>query len=134
MSEKIDTIIEQLKELTLLEASELVKKIEEVFQVDASVGGGIMMGAPGLMAADNSATDNNEEDAKSEFDIVLDKVPGDKKIAILKIVRSLTGLGLKEAKQLVDTPPQTLKEAVTKEEAEKIKKDLEEVGAEIVLK
>ena len=93
-----------------------------------------MMGAPGLMAADNSATDNNEEDAKSEFDIVLDKVPGDKKIAILKIVRSLTGLGLKEAKQLVDTPPQTLKEAVTKEEAEKIKKDLEEVGAEIVLK
>jgi len=133
MSEKIDLIIEDLKKLTLLEASDLVKKIEEVFQVDASVSGGVVMAAPG-MTDDNNLNAKNEEDEKSEFDIILDKVPSDKKIAILKIVRGLTGLGLKEAKQLVDTPPQTLKESVAKEEAEKIKKDLEDVGAAIVLK
>lgn len=131
MSEKIDSIIEDLKQLSLLEASQLVKKIEEVFQVDASVGGGVVMAAP--LAAEGAAQ-NAEEEQKTEFDIVLDKVPADKKIAVLKIVRSVTGLGLKEAKQLVDTPPQTLKEAVAKDDAEKIKKDLEEVGAGISLK
>lgn len=133
MSEKIDLIIEDLKKLTLLEASDLVKKIEEVFQVDASVSGGVVMAAPGMID-DNHNNAKNEEDEKSEFDIILDKVPSDKKIAILKVVRGLTGLGLKEAKQLVDTPPQTLKESVAKEEAEKIKKDLEDIGAAIVLK
>lgn len=133
MSEKIDAIIEELKGLTLLEASELVKSIEEVFQVDASVSGGVVVGAVAPTSADGNGGDGQEEE-KSEFDVVLDKVPGDKKIPILKIVRSLTGLGLKEAKALVDAPPQTLKEAVAKSDAEKIKQDLEEVGASVVLK
>ena len=96
MSEKIDQIVEDLKTLTLLEASELVTKIEETFGVDASasVGGGMVMAAAPTVA--------EEVEEKTEFDIILTEVPADKKIAILKIVRSLTGLGLKEAKQIVD--------------------------------
>lgn len=129
MSEKIDKIIEELKSLTLLEASELVKQIEETFGVDASSGGGMMMvgampGAPAAEAAEE----------KTEFDVILEDVPADKKIAILKVVRSVTGLGLKEAKDLVESAPKTLKEAMPKAEAEDIKKQLEESGAKVALK
>ena len=93
MSEKIDQIIESLKTLTLLEASELVTKIEETFGVDASaaVGGGMVVAA---------AAPIEEVEEKTEFTLMLDEVPADKKIAVLKVVRSLTGLGLKEAKEL----------------------------------
>jgi large subunit ribosomal protein L7/L12 len=96
MSEKIDQIVEELKTLTLLEASELVTKIEDTFGVDASAaaGGGV------VMAAAPAAAEEVEE--KTEFNLMLEEVPKDKKIAVLKVVRGLTGLGLKEAKELVN--------------------------------
>jgi len=136
MSAKTDEILEQLKTLSLLEASELVKQIEEEFGVDASApaGGGMMM-APGMMpGAPGAAAPAEEEEEKTEFDVVLTEVPGDKKIAILKVVRGVTGLGLKEAKEMVESVPKPIKEAAAKEEAEEIKKKLEEAGAKVELK
>ena len=126
MSEKIDQILENLKTLTLLEASELVSKIEETFNVDASVATG------GTMVMANSMV-TEEVEEKTEFNVMLDEVPGDKKIAILKVVRSITGLGLKEAKQLVESAPQQIQESVSKEAGEDIKKQLEEAGAKVSL-
>ena len=129
MSEKIDKIIEELKGLTLLEASQLVKEIEETFGVDASTGGGGMMmvgAAPGAVEA--------AAEEKTDFDVILEDVPADKKIAILKVVRSVTGLGLKEAKDLVESAPKTVKDGAPKAEAEDIKKQLEEAGAKVALK
>ncbi len=136
MSEKTDQILEQLKSLSLLEASELVKQIEEAFGVDASAaaGGGMMMMAgamPGAAAAGEAAEPVEE---KTEFDVVLEEVPSDKKIAILKVVRAITGLGLKEAKSLVEEAPKPVKEATSKEDAEEIKKKLEEAGAKASIK
>jgi len=128
MSQKIDQIVEELKTLTLLEASELVKKIEETFGVDASaaVGGGVVMAvAPGAV---------EEVEEKTEFDLILDEVPADKKIAVLKVVRSLTGLGLKEAKELVESAPKVVQEAVAKDAAEDAKKQIEEAGGKASLK
>ena len=127
MSEKIDQIVEDLKTLTLLEASELVSKIEETFGVDASAAVGGTM----VMAATPAA---EEVEEKTEFDLMLDEVPADKKIAVLKVVRSLTGLGLKEAKAIVDEAPSPIKEGVSKDEAEGLKASLEEAGAEVELK
>lgn len=128
MSEKIDQIVEDLKTLTLLEASELVTKIEETFGVDASasVGGGMVMAAAPTVA--------EEVEEKTEFDIILTEVPADKKIAILKIVRSLTGLGLKEAKELVESAPKAIQEGVAKDAADDVKKQIEEVGGKVDLK
>lgn len=127
MSEKISQIIENLKTLTLLEASELVASIEETFGVDASsaAGGAVVMAATG-------PTEEIEE--KTEFDISLDEVPADKKIAILKIVRGITGLGLKEAKELVESAPKIIQEAVAKENAEDAKKEIEAAGGKVSLK
>ncbi len=127
MSEKIDQIVENLKTLTLLEASELVTKIEETFGVDASaaVGGGI------IMAAAPAAVEEVEE--KTEFNVVLEEVPADKKIAVLKVVRSLTGLGLKEAKELVESAPKSVQEGLAKEAAEDAKKQIEEAGGKVSL-
>lgn len=131
MSEKTDKILEELKTLTLLEASELVKQIEEAFGVDASAaGGGMMMMAPGMMPG--AAAEAEEE--KTEFDVSLDEVPADKKIAVLKVVRTITGLGLKEAKELVESAPKAIKEAIAKDAAEDIKKQLEEAGAKVSIK
>ena len=127
MSEKIDQIVEELKTLTLLEASELVSQIEETFGVDASAAGGAV-----VMAGPAGAAEEVEE--KTEFNVMLDEVPADKKIAILKIVRNLTGLGLKEAKGIVDSAPAPIKEGVSKDEAEGLQKSLEEAGAEVELK
>jgi large subunit ribosomal protein L7/L12 len=135
MSAKTDEIMESLKSLSLLEASELVKQIEEVFDVDASAsGGGGMMMMPGMMpgAAGGAAAEPEEE--KTEFDVVLEDVPADKKIAILKVVRSITGLGLKEAKEMVESAPKAIKEAMAKEAAEDAKKQLEEAGAKVSVK
>jgi large subunit ribosomal protein L7/L12 len=126
MSEKLDTIIEQLKSLTLLEASELVTEIEKVFGVDTSLSiaaGPAAAGAPVEVAEEKSA-----------FDVVLDSVPADKKIAILKIVRNVTGLGLKESKEIVDNAPKTIKEGASKEEGESIKKEIEAVGGKVTVK
>ena len=128
MSEKIDQIIESLKNVTLLEASELVKKIEETFDVDASTSVGPAM----VMAAAPGSVEEIEE--KTEFNLMLDEVPSDKKIAVLKIVRSLTGLGLKEAKELVESAPKVIQEGVGKDAAEDVKKQIEEVGGKVSLK
>ena len=127
----VDDVMESLKGMTLLEASELVKAIEETFDVDASAsgGGGMVMMAPG---ADGGAGAAAEE--KTEFDIVLASFPADKKIAVLKIVRGITGLGLKEAKEKVEGAPCTIAEGKNKEECEAAKKDLEEAGAVVELK
>jgi len=131
MTTKIDTIIDSLKELTLLEAAELVKQIEEVFDVDASITAGAGMAMmPAMLGADT--TDDVEE--KTEFDVILEEVDASKKIAILKVVRALTGLGLKEAKELVESAPKTLKESTSKEDAEEIKGKLEEAGAKVLVK
>ena len=132
MSAKTDEILEQLKTLSLLEASELVKQIEEEFGVDASApaGGGMMMAAaPGAGGGGEEAAEE-----QTEFDVVLDEVPSDKKIAVLKIVRGITGLGLKEAKGLVEETPKALKEGVAKDEAEQMKIQLEEAGAKVTVK
>lgn len=134
MSAKTDEILEQLKTLSLLEASELVKQIEEAFGVDASAsagGGMMMMAAPGA-AAPGAAAEPEEE--KTEFDVVLEEVPADKKIAILKVVRALTGLGLKEAKDMVESAPKPIKEGANKEDAEAAKKQLEDAGAKVSVK
>jgi len=135
MSAATDEILEKLKALSLLEASELVKQIEEAFGVDASApaGGGMMMMA-GAMPAAGAAAPAEEVEEKTEFDAILDEVPSDKKIAVLKVVRSLTGLGLKEAKELVESAPKPIKEATSKEDAEDIKKQLEEAGAKVSIK
>jgi large subunit ribosomal protein L7/L12 len=127
MSEKIDQIVENLKTLTLLEASELVSKIEETFGVDASAAAG----GPLIMAA---AAPAEEVEEKTAFDLVLDEVPADKKIAILKVVRSLTGLGLKEAKELVESAPKQVQAGVAKDAAEDGKKQIEAAGGKASLK
>jgi large subunit ribosomal protein L7/L12 len=127
MSEKIDQIIEDLKVLTLLEASELVTKIEETFGVDASASGG---GTTMVMAA---AAPAEEVEEKTEFNVMLQEVPADKKIAILKIVRGLTGLGLKEAKTIVESAPKQIQEGLGKDAAEEAKKQLEDAGAKVDL-
>lgn len=130
MSAATDEILEKLKGLTLLEASELVKQIEEAFGVSAAApAGGMMMMAPGAAGA---AAEPEEE--KTEFDVVLEEVPSDKKIAILKVVRTMTGLGLKEAKEMVESAPKAIKEAVAKEAAEEAKKQLEDAGAKVSVK
>ncbi|MCM1983576.1 50S ribosomal protein L7/L12 [Lyngbya confervoides] len=129
MSAATDQIIEQLKSLTLLEAAELVKQIEEVFEVSAAApAAGVMMAAPG------AAGPAEEVEEKTEFDVVLEEVPADKKIAILKAVRALTGLGLKEAKEMVESAPKAIKEGVSKDDAEDAKKQIEEAGGKVSLK
>lgn len=131
MSAVTDDIIEKLKGLTLLEASELVKQIEDTFGVSAAApAGGMMMMAPG--AAAGGAAEEVEE--KTEFDAILEEVPADKKIAVLKVVRTITGLGLKEAKDLVEAAPKPLKEGAAKAECEDIKKQIEEAGGKVSIK
>ncbi|NMF59530.1 50S ribosomal protein L7/L12 [Pseudanabaena yagii] len=130
MSAKIDSIIEELKTLSLLEASELVKAIEETFGVSAAAPvGGVVVAAAGGGAA---AAEEVEE--KTAFDLVLDEVPADKKIAVLKIVREITGLGLKDAKDLVESTPKTIKEGLPKADAEAAKKQIEEAGGKVSIK
>ncbi len=123
MSEKVVSLIEEVKALTVLELSELVKALEEEFGVSAA--------APVAVAAAPVAAAAAEE--KTEFDVVL-KAAGAEKIKVIKVVREITGLGLKEAKALVDEAPKTLKEAVSKDAAEEMKTKLAEVGAEVEVK
>jgi large subunit ribosomal protein L7/L12 len=128
MSAATDQILENLKTLSLLEAAELVKQIEEAFGVSAAAPvGGMMMAAP-------SAADAEPVEEQTEFNVVLEEVPADKKIAVLKVVRTLTGLGLKEAKDLVESTPKAVKEAVSKGDAETAKKELEEAGGKVSIK
>jgi large subunit ribosomal protein L7/L12 len=125
MSNKINQIVEELKTLTLLEASELVTAIEETFGVDASAS----VGSGTTMAAAPAVVEEVEE--KTQFNVVLDEVPADKKIAVLKVVRTLTGLGLKEAKELVESVPKMVQETVGKDAAEDSKKQLEAAGGKV---
>nr|WP_314010969.1 50S ribosomal protein L7/L12 [Cryptobacterium curtum] len=121
-----EEIIEALKEMSLLEASELVKDIEETFGVSAA--------APVAVAAVAGGADAGAAaEEKSEFDVVLEGF-GDNKIAVIKVVRELTGLGLKEAKELVEGAPRAIKEGVAKEQADEMKGKLEEAGAAVTLK
>ncbi|MDS3860315.1 50S ribosomal protein L7/L12 [Thermosynechococcaceae cyanobacterium BACA0444] len=131
MSAATDEILEKLKTLSLLEAAELVKQIEEAFGVSAAAPvGGMIMAAP----AGGAAAPAEEVEEKTAFDVILEEVPADKKIAVLKVVRSLTGLGLKEAKDVVESTPKPIKEGVPKEDAEAAKKELEEAGAKASIK
>ncbi len=130
MSTATDQILEQLKSLTLLEASELVKQIEEAFGVSAAAPVGGMMMMPGM---GGGATDVDVVE-QTEFTVMLEEFPSDKKIAILKEVRAITGLGLKEAKDLVEAAPKAVKEAIGKDAAEEMKKQLEAVGAKVSIK
>ena len=127
MSEKIEEIVEKIKTLSLVEASELKTALEETFGVTAAAP---VIVAAGGQAAGGSAAPVEE---KTEFDVVLASV-GDKKINVIKVVRAHTGLGLKEAKDLVDGAPNTVKEAISKDEAQKLKKEFEEAGATVELK
>jgi large subunit ribosomal protein L7/L12 len=133
MSVATDEILEKLKSLSLIEASELVKQIEEAFGVTAAApSGGMMMMSPAAGGAAPAAAEAVEE--KTEFDVILEEVPADKKINILKVVRTITNLGLKEAKDLVEAAPKPVKEATSKEDAENIKKQLEEAGGKASVK
>ena len=122
-SEKITAMIEEVKTLTVLELAELVHALEEEFGVSAAAAA-VAAPAAGAAAA---------EEEKTEFDVVL-KAAGANKIAVIKVVRALTGLGLKETKELVDGAPKNLKEGVSKDEAEKIAAELKEAGAEVEVK
>lgn len=134
-SERVAKILEELKALSLLEASELVKAIEETFGVSAAApAGGMVMAAPVAAAAAAPAAAPEPVEEQTAFDVILEAVPADKKIAILKVVRELTGLGLMDAKDLVEAAPKPVKEGVAKEEANDIKKKLEEAGATVKIK
>mgnify|MGYP002571091346 CR=1 FL=1 len=123
-SEKITAMIEEIKALSVLELSELVKAIEEEFGVSAAAPVAVAgAAAPGAAAAEE----------KSEFDVELTEVGGEK-VKVIKVVREVTGLGLKEAKEMVDGAPKVIKEAASKETADEIKAKLEEVGAKVTLK
>ncbi len=122
-----EDLIEFIANMSVLELSELVKELEEKFGVSAAAPVAMMAGA---MPGDGGGEAAEE---KTEFDVVL-TTPGDKKIAVIKEVRAITGLGLKDAKELVDSAPKAVKEGVSKEEAEKIKAQLEEAGAQVELK
>ena len=115
-------LIEAIKELTVLELNDLVKACEEEFGVSAAAGVVVAAAGPAV-----------EVEEKTEFDVELTEI-GSEKVKVIKVVREITGLGLKEAKDVVDNAPKMLKEAATKEEAEEIKKKLEEVGAKVTLK
>lgn len=130
MSTTTIEIIEKLKSITLLEAAELVSQIEETFGVDASapMAGGFVM--PSLAAND---AEKEVVEEKTSFDVVLDDVPADKRIAVLKVIRNLTSLGLKEAKEITTTLPKVIKEAISKEAAETAKQQLEEAGAKVTI-
>ena len=125
MSEKVTKLIDDVKTLTVIELSELVKALEDEFGVSAA--------APVAVAAAPAAGAAPAAEEKTEFDVVL-KAAGSNKVAVIKAVKEITGLGLKDAKELVDGAPKTLKESVAKEQAEEMKKKLADAGAEVELK
>jgi large subunit ribosomal protein L7/L12 len=128
MSAKTDEILESLKTLSLLEASELVKQIEDAFGVSAAASAGVVMAAPGAAAGGEVAEE------KTEFDVVLESYEASAKIKVLKAVREATGLGLGDAKAMVEAAPKVIKEGVSKDDAEALKKAIEEVGGKVTIK
>lgn len=125
MSEKVTQALDLIKGMSLMEASELKKALEEEFGVTAA--------APMMMAGPMAGGEASAVEEKTEFTVVL-QAAGEKKINVIKVVRAHTGLGLKEAKDLVDGAPNTVKEGISKDEAEKLKKEFEEAGATVVMK
>jgi large subunit ribosomal protein L7/L12 len=125
MSEKVTNALELIKGMSLVEAAELKKALEEEFGVTAA--------APMMMAGPMSGGEAAVVEEQTEFTIVL-QAAGEKKINVIKVVRAHTGLGLKEAKDLVDGAPNTVKEGISKDEAEKLKKEFEEAGATVIMK
>ena len=125
MSVKTLEILEQLKSLTLTETAQLVKQIEVTFNVDAS--------APAVIPIEERKQEDEIKPVQTEFDVVLQSVPADKKIALLKVVRTLTGLGLKEAKDFVESVPKVVQAGLEKDAAEALKQQLEEAGAVILI-
>lgn len=129
MTTKVNEIIEQLKTLTLIESTELVNQIEQIFEVDTSlpVGGGV------IMPSNGETTSEETEEEKTTFDVVVEELASDKRVAVLKAIRKLTSLGLAEAKQFTTSLPKALKENISKEEAEEAKTVLEEAGAKVTI-
>jgi large subunit ribosomal protein L7/L12 len=127
MATTVDTLVEQISSMTALELSELKKALEDKFGVTAAAP---MMGMPMMMQGGGGEAAVEE---KTEFDVILTG-PGEKKLEVIKVVREITGLGLKEAKDLVDSAPKPVKEGTNKDDAEKIKKQIEEVGGKVELK
>jgi large subunit ribosomal protein L7/L12 len=127
MSATTDQILDQLKTLSLLEASELVKQIEEAFGVSAAASAGVVMAAAPAAAAEAA-------EEKTEFDVVLESFDAAAKIKVLKAVREATGLGLGEAKALVEAAPTAVKEGISKADAEALKKAIEEAGGKVAIK
>jgi large subunit ribosomal protein L7/L12 len=128
MSEKVEKLVEEISNLTLGEAAELKEALEDKFGVTAA--------APMMMAgaaAPAAAAEAEKEEEQTEFDVELTDI-GDKKLNVIKVVREITGIGLKEAKELVESAPKVLKEQVSKDEAEELKKKIEESGAKVTLK
>ncbi len=130
MSTTTNEILEKLKSITLLEAAELVSQIEETFGVDASApaGGGMVMAMPGAAGGDAAVVEE-----KTTFDVVLEDVPSDKRVPVLKIIRNLTSLDLKEAKEAITTLPNAIIKGVSKEDAEAAKQQLEETGSKVTI-
>ena len=131
MSATTDELIEKLKTITLFEASELVKQIEETFGVDASAPVGGFVAAP---VAGGAAGGGEAAEVQTTFDVVLEDVAADKRVAVLKVIRNLTSLGLKEAKEFTTSLPKTVKEGVSKEDADAAKAQLEEAGGKVTIK
>lgn len=130
LSKPVIDIMDQLKTLTLLEATTLVKQIEEVFHVDTSTSANTV-----VAMAPSGDTGNAEEavEEKTTFDIMVEDIASDKRVAVLKVIRKLTTLGLSEAKQFTTSLPKTLKEGISKDEAEEAKKALEDAGAKVTI-
>ena len=127
VDEKMEEVVSYIENLTLLQASKLIKVLEERLGVSAAAPVAVAAAGPAVAAAAPA------EEEKTEFDVILAAF-GEKKIEVIKVVRAITGLGLKEAKDLVDAAPKVVKEQISKEEAEELKKKLEEVGAKVTLK
>ncbi len=127
----IEEMIQAIDEMTVMELNELVKALQEKYGVSAAAPMAVAM--PGMMPAGAGAAEAAPAEEKTSFDVIL-AAAGDQKLQVIKVVRELTGLGLKEAKDLVEGAPQKLKEGVSKEEAEELKKKLEEVGAKVEVK
>lgn len=130
MSKKIDEIIEKLKEINLLEASELVKKIEDTFGVDTSASFQSLNNSSSVITKEQTS----EIEEKTEFDVIIEKVETAKRLTVIKVIRTLTSLGLKEAKEIIESLPKVLLQSVPKEKGEEAKKLLEEAGASISMK
>jgi len=126
----LNKIMDDLSALTVVEAADLVKQLEEKWGVKAASGGGM---DPAMLAAMAAGAGGGAAEEQTEFDVIL-KAPGGEKIKVIKEVRAITGLGLKEAKELVDNAPKAIKEGVEKDEAEKLKEQLTKVGAEVEIK